>query len=78
MQVTQAEIVAAIRQADVVDSPEKLRPDLKLTDQGIDSLDMFSVILALQEKYAIEISDDDIDGLDSIDQMAAYINARLN
>ncbi|WP_313698728.1 acyl carrier protein [Achromobacter sp.] len=78
MQVTQAEIVAAIRQADVVDCPEKLRPDLKLTDQGIDSLDMFSVILALQEKYGIEISDDDIDGLHSIDQMAAYINARLN
>ncbi|ASC64848.1 hypothetical protein B9P52_11265 [Achromobacter denitrificans] len=78
MQATQEDIIAVIRQANVVDFPETLRPDLKLTDQGIDSLDMFSVILALQEKYGIEISDDDIDGLHSIDQMTAYINARVN
>lgn len=77
MQVTREDIVASIRQANVVDTPESLRPDHKLTDQGIDSLGMFSVILALQEKYAIEIPDQDIDQLNTIDELVTYLNSRL-
>ncbi|CAB3664915.1 acyl carrier protein [Achromobacter aegrifaciens] len=77
MKVTHDDIIAAIRQAEVVESPEKLRTNMKLTDQGIDSLDMFSVMLAVQEKYGIEISDDDADRLTSIEEITEYLNACL-
>ncbi len=74
MQVTREDIDAAIQQAKVVNAPNSLRSDIKLTDQGIDSLGMFNVILVLQEKYAIEISDEDIDRLNTIEELIAYFN----
>lgn len=77
MQVTRKDIIAAIKQAKVVDAPDSLRSDMKLIEQGIDSLGMFNVILVLQEKYAIEIPDPDIDLLNTIDELIAYLNTRL-
>jgi len=77
MQVTREDIIQAIRAAKVSDAPESLRSDLKLTDQGIDSLGMFNVILVLQEKYAIEIPDPDVDRLNTIDELIAYLNTRV-
>lgn len=71
------DIIDVIRQANVVPMPENLRSDVNLTDQGIDSLDTFSVILGLQEKYNIIVSDDDVDHLKTIEDMAAYINRTL-
>ena len=77
MQVTREDIIAAIKQAKVHEAPENLRPDVKLTDQGIDSLGMFSVILSIQEKYGIEIPDDDIDLLNTIDDLTRYIGIKF-
>lgn len=77
MQVTREDIIVAIQQAKVVEAPENLRSDVKLADQGIDSLGMFNVILTLQEKYGIEIPDPDIDRLNSIDELISYLNMRL-
>lgn len=77
MQVTREDIIAAIQQAKVVEAPENLRSDVKLADQGIDSLGMFSVILSLQEKYGIEIPDPDIDRLNTIDALIDYLNTRV-
>jgi acyl carrier protein len=77
MQVTREDIIAAIQQAKVVEVPDSLRSDIKLTDQGVDSLGMFNVILVLQEKYGIEIPDPDIDRLNTIDELIAYLNMRV-
>ncbi|SDC54364.1 acyl carrier protein/NADH dehydrogenase (ubiquinone) 1 alpha/beta subcomplex 1 [Pseudomonas guariconensis] len=77
MQVTRDDIIGIIREAKVVESPEALRSDVSLTDQGIDSLGMFSVVLALQEKYAIEIPESDIDGLNSINDFIGYLSKCL-
>lgn len=74
MQVTRDDIIGIIREAKVVESPEALRSDVSLTDQGIDSLGMFSVVLALQEKYAIDIPESDIDALNSIDDFIGYLS----
>jgi len=77
MAVTVEDIVKVIQQTNVVEDPDKLRRDIKLTDQGIDSLDMFSVILALQEQYQIEISDEDVDRLHTIEDLQTYLNSRI-
>ena len=77
MKVVREDILAAIRQANVVADPGTLREDIKLGDQGIDSLGVFSVILALQEKYGIEIPDADVDKLDTIEMIVTYLHRRL-
>lgn len=77
MKVTREDVIAAVREAKVVSDPEKLRDDIKLADQGIDSLGVFNILLVLGEKYGIEIPDSDVDQLNSIDVIADYLNRRL-
>ena len=77
MNIAREDIVAVIRGANVVSDPDKLRDDLTLADQGVDSLGIFNVILLLQEKYGIEIPDDDVDPLVSIPAIVNYLNQRL-
>ncbi len=77
MNIAREDVVAVIRDANVVSDPDKLRDDLTLADQGVDSLGIFNVILLLQEKYAIEIPDDDTDPLVSIPAIVNYLNQRL-
>jgi acyl carrier protein len=43
------------------------------SDLGIDSLDLMSVLFSIQDGYQIEIPDDDIDKLTTINSLAKYI-----
>lgn len=52
--------------------------DKSLFDLGLDSLDHAAAMLALEEKYEIKIPDADVDGLTSINQIAAYLEQRLD
>ena len=45
-----------------------------LIDQGVDSLDFNSIILSIEETYSIEITDDLIEHLDSIDSIVEFVN----
>jgi len=78
MKIKYEDIVASIQKVKSFDEPEKLRTDIKLTDQGLDSLDLFSVILTLQETHNINIPDEDVDTLDTIDALLAYLNGKLS
>lgn len=77
MRVTREDVIAAVREAKVVSDPEKLRDDIKLADQGIDSLGVFNILLVLGEKYGIEIPDSDVDQLTSINVITDYLNRCL-
>lgn len=77
MNITREDVVTVIRDANVVSDPDKLRDDLTLVDQGVDSLGIFNIILLLQEKYGVEIPDDDADPLVSIPAIVNYLNQRL-
>ena len=43
------------------------------TDMGLDSLQLVSIILALEEKYAITIDEHDVLGLQTVGDVIAYI-----
>ena len=77
MKVVREDIIAAVRDAKVVSDPDKLRDEVKLRDQGIDSLGVFNILLVLGEKYGIEIPDSDVDQLTTIAVMVDYLNRRL-
>lgn len=68
------DIISIISEAKVAIDVKNIKQDIKLTEQGIDSLDIFNIILLIQEKYKIEIPDSDIDKLSSIDNIVNHLN----
>lgn len=65
-----------ISKAEVGADASTLRDNINLTDQGIDSMDIFTIMLAVQDHYGIQIPDEDIESLRTIEDLAAYITKR--
>ena len=55
----------------------KLDPAAKLEDIGLDSVDLVSVIFAIEEKYGIEIAEDAFSREDTLAQVLAKIEALI-
>jgi len=51
--------------------------DRPLGEIGIDSLDMMSILFSAQEKFGIDVPDEDIDRLTSLNLLLAYIHEKL-
>jgi acyl carrier protein len=59
-------------------TPEEFSPDLALVDElGIDSMDLATVVLVLQDEYGVAIDEDDYPELGSIRKIAEYIRQKL-
>ncbi|HSO21154.1 MAG TPA: phosphopantetheine-binding protein [Desulfosarcina sp.] len=53
-------------------------PDIDLVDEiGIDSMDLATVALVLQDHYGIRFDEDDYPTLTTVRKIAAYIGERL-
>jgi acyl carrier protein len=58
-------------------TPETFSPDIDLVDEvGIDSMDLATVALVLQDEYTIRIDEDDYPKLTTLRLIAAYIEDR--
>ena len=59
-------------------TPETFDPDLDLVDElGIDSMELATVALLLQDEYEITIDEDDYPTLSNIRLIAEYIKDKL-
>ncbi|MCP4689941.1 MAG: phosphopantetheine-binding protein [Desulfobacterales bacterium] len=59
-------------------TPETFDPDVDLIDEiGIDSMDLATVALVLQDKYSIRIDEDDYPKLTTVRLIAQYIKERI-
>ena len=57
---------------------EAFEPDLDLVDEiGIDSMDLATIVLVLQDEYAVKIDEDDYPKLRTVRLIAEYIRERL-
>jgi acyl carrier protein len=50
--------------------------DKSLSEQGVDSLDLSGLLFSLEETFKIEIPDDDIDELQTINEIVVYVNSK--
>lgn len=58
-------------------TPETFDPDLDLVDElGVDSMDLATVALVLQDEYGIKIDEDDYPKLRNINMIAEYIRQK--
>ena len=59
-------------------TPETFDPEIELVDEvGIDSMDLATVALVLQDEYGIRIDEDDYIKLTTIKRIAEYVNEKL-
>jgi acyl carrier protein len=58
-------------------TPETFDPDLDLVDElGVDSMDLATVVLVLQDEYGITIDEDDYPKLRNVRMIAEYIEQK--
>ncbi len=77
MSITRNDVLAAIQSAKVLEDISIVRDEIKLTEQGIDSLGMFNVLLVVEERYGIQIPDSDIERLQTVNDIVRYLNALI-
>ncbi len=69
-------VIAELKLQDI--TPETFDPDLDLVDElGVDSMDLATVVLVLQDEYSITIDEDDYPKLRNIRLIADYIEQKL-
>ena len=49
----------------------------KLSDLDIDSIDMLDFIMLIEEKYGIECEEDELDEIETLDDIASLIESKL-
>jgi acyl carrier protein len=60
-------------------TPKTFDPDIDLVDEiGIDSMDLATVALVLQDEYGMRFDEDDYPGLTTIRLIAEYIKNSLS
>jgi acyl carrier protein len=69
-------IISELKLQDI--TAETFDPDLDLVDEiGIDSMDLATIVLVLQDEYAVKIDEDDYPTLRTVRLIADYIQERL-
>lgn len=77
--VTRERVITVMNSAGLDSDISVLDPAVSLSKQGVDSLDMINALLAIQEEFAIKISDADMSSgaWGSVDNIVASLNSRL-
>jgi len=74
MKATIENVKEIIVEADVLGDVDEMKSDVALSEQGIDSLDVVNVYLLLEEKFDVQIPDEDLDKVTTINSIVEYIN----
>lgn len=73
-------IEARIREiiVDQIGCQEKeVTPEASFEEFGADSLDVVEIIMAIEEKWSLEIPDNDAEGIHNLKEAVAYVESRL-
>ena len=59
-------------------SLENVVPETNCTDIGLDSLDKVEILMEVEEEFDVEISDQEAQKLETVEDLVNLINGRLN
>jgi acyl carrier protein len=75
MKVLTDDIIAVIREVGVSADVSRIRADTRLSEAGIDSLDMMNVLLGIEQKFGVKIPDERINALRTVDDIASCLQS---
>ena len=59
--------------------PDEVKPEASFRDDlGVDSLDVVEFIMALEEKFSIEIPDEDAQKMETVNDAIKYVENKMN
>jgi acyl carrier protein len=74
-----AQLIATVRKAGRIPRDVTITADTCLVDDlQIDSLDLFAVLIAVQDRFDLEIDVEDMPELNRVGDLALYVSARRN
>ena len=73
--VTTEDVLQALEGADVATPVADIKVDVPLVSQGLDSLDMATLMLALETKHKKQIPPEHVARLRTISDIVAYMNS---
>lgn len=77
-QISPADIIELIQESKTTMKQTDINPTIPLTEQGLDSLDIFDLFLAIEEKYGIHVEDEQIDQHRTINEIVPFLNTQLS
>jgi acyl carrier protein len=78
MAVTAEDIVKIMKEVGVdTEIIRKLKNDVPLLAQGLDSIDLPAIAAATEKRYNIDLSDADATILKTINDFVAFVNAKM-
>jgi acyl carrier protein len=72
MKVSKEDLIKLIQS--VLEIPSDINVDSNFNELGFDSMDYASLVLEIEEKYNIKISNDQYDNLNSINNILTFLN----
>jgi acyl carrier protein len=76
--IVAADIIDLMREVGVEEKIiKKLKNDMPLLKQGLDSIDLPAIAAAAETKYKVDLSDIDADKVRTIDEFVKFINSKL-
>ena len=70
----QERVIAAL--VEFGEEPENIKPDSRFEDLDIDSLDLVELAQVIEDDYGIEVSDADMDKIETVADVVAYVTDR--
>ncbi len=72
--ITIDDLLTIIKVTGVVDRVDNIKTSESFKDNGIDSLDVYTILLAIEEKYNLKFTDEQVVKLTTIDIILSYLN----
>jgi|GEM_PF-993367 len=73
-----SQVADQVRRAAKLPADRIMQPSSRLVeDLGIDSLDLVGVMLQVQDRFGVEIDDDDVVKLTTLEALTTYVAQRL-
>lgn len=69
-------VIEVIAKADVLSDMSKFDPDRTFKENGIDSLDVMNVFLAIEEHYGIKFSEQEVEEINSASEIVKSLNTK--
>jgi|GEM_PF-2601699 len=78
MTMNDQRIIDALQGAAIDYDGEKFSPDLRFRDIGIDSLDVMSLFLAIEEKYGVKFAVTEADAIKTPAELSRALDRKLS